>query len=337
MLPQLIHIHLPFSLPIVGSELVLYSYGLMMVVAFLATQWLATRLARSVGIDPEVFVNVALIALISGVVGSRLSHVLENLADYTRPELSPWNNFLNMVNIRSGGLTFYGGVILAAPVVSAYVIWKKVSLRVTMDIVAPCLMLGLALGRVGCFLNGCCYGAGATLPWAVRFPYDSSAYVEQFYDLNGQPLNHEVPSPLLTPTPRGGVRLLKPDEIKASAELTALAQRERSNPVHPAQLYSTVNALMITAILLAYFTLPHISGRGFALMLMLEGPTRYLLEMLRVEPPVLGPMSLSMVLGVVLFVVGVVLWFAFSKPPGERKGFTMTPPPRHAPAPSSPV
>jgi len=320
MLPQIVHLHLPFNLPVFGHEFVLYSYGLMMVLAFLATQWLAARLARSKGIDPEIFVNVALIALISGVVGSRLSHVLENLSDYTRPDLTVWQNLGNMINIRSGGLTFYGGLILAAPIVSAYILWKRVPLRVGMDIVAPCLVLGLAIGRVGCFLNGCCYGAGTTLPWAVQFPFDSSAYVEQFYASNGEQLNHEVPPQLLAETPRG-VRLLKPEEIKGKPELEALAAKEKSNPVHPAQLYSTFNALLIMAILLAYFTIPHAPGRVFAMMLMLEGPTRYLLEMLRVEPPVLGPMSLSMVIGLILFAIGVVLWFAF----GTSREWRMTP------------
>lgn len=312
MFPQIIHLHLPFKLPIIGSELVLHSYGLMMVLAFLATQWLAARLARSKGIDPEIFVNTALIALLSGVVGSRLSHVLENLSEYTRPDRNVWQNLGNMINIGSGGLTFYGGFILAAPIVSAYVIWRKVPLRVAMDIVAPCLMLGLGIGRVGCFLNGCCYGAGATLPWAVRFPYESSAYVEQAYDTNGERLNHEVPAPLLTETPHG-VRLRKLDEIKGNPDLVALAANEKSNPVHPAQLYSTLNAFLLTVMLLAYFTLPHASGRVFALMLMLEGPTRFLLEMLRVEPPVVGHMSLSMVIGLALFAIGVVLWITFGR------------------------
>jgi phosphatidylglycerol:prolipoprotein diacylglycerol transferase len=308
MLPQVFHLHLPFKLPLIGSEFILYSYGLMMVIAFLATQWLAARLARSRGIDPEIFVNATLLALIAGVVGSRMSHIFENLSDYTRPELSAWENFINMVNIRSGGLTFYGGLILATPVVAGYTMLRKVPLRVAMDIAAPCIVLGLAIGRVGCFLNGCCYGAGTTLPWAVRFPYDSSAYVEQFYGSNGERLDHDVPRELLAATPRG-VRLLKREDFKNDPALVALAAKEKSNPVHPAQLYSTFNALLITAILLCYFTIPHTAGRVFALMLILEGPTRFLLEMLRVEPPVLGQMSLSMVIGLVLFVIGILLWF----------------------------
>ena len=101
MYPTIFHIPL-LHIPI-------YGYGLMMVFAFLATQWLASKLAALRGLDPEIFVNVALIALVSGVIGSRASHVLENLKYYTDPHLGVWNNFVNMINIRSGGLTFYGG------------------------------------------------------------------------------------------------------------------------------------------------------------------------------------------------------------------------------------
>ena len=157
-----------FHIPILNIPI--YGYGLMMVFAFLATQWLASKLAKTRGLDPEIFVNVALIALVAGVIGSRTSHVLENLAYYTNPHNSARENFINMINIRSGGLTFYGGLILGAPVVLGYLIYRKVPVRLAIDILAPCVTLGLAIGRIGCFLNGCCYGAPANVPWAVHTP-----------------------------------------------------------------------------------------------------------------------------------------------------------------------
>jgi phosphatidylglycerol:prolipoprotein diacylglycerol transferase len=306
-----------FHLPIVGIPI--YGYGLMMVFAFLATQWTASKLAKIKGIDPEIFVNVALFALVSGVIGSRISHVLENLGYYTNPQLTAWQNFLDMINIRSGGLTFYGGLILAAPVVLAYLLYRKVPARLSMDICAPCITLGLAIGRVGCFLNGCCYGAPTTLPWAVEFPYSSiGAYADAVDEGKINP-----PIELRIPTGGDHFRLVSNDELQQGFALTgdpqqpkyylapnakAVAATQHSQAVHPAQLYSTLTSLLMTALLLCYFFTPHTGGRVLALMLMLEGPSRFLLEMLRVEPPVLGPMSLSMVIGLILFVVGVVLW-----------------------------
>jgi phosphatidylglycerol:prolipoprotein diacylglycerol transferase len=297
-----------FNLPVIHMPI--YAYGLMMVAAFLACQWLSSRLAIRFGIDPEIFVNVTLFALVSGVIGSRLSHVLENTDVYFNPKNSAWDNFVNIINIRSGGLTFYGGLILASPVVLGYLMYRKVPARLAMDITAPCITLGLAIGRIGCFLNGCCYGADTTLPWGLSFPYYSNAYIDQFnHAVPGETLHHTIPPELLA-IDRDTVRLRTPAEVQSSPHLKALAAAERSNRVHPAQLYSTITSLLITALCLAYLTMPHAGGRVFALMLITEGPTRFLLEMLRVEPPVFGRMSLSMVIGAVLFAIGVVLWIA---------------------------
>src|SRR5687767_9622591 len=171
MLPEL------FRIP--GLDVPVYGYGLMMVIGFLLGVEVAKFLARRTGFDPETFVNVGLIALVAGVVGARLSHILENWSEFTASP-SLWENLKHMANIRSGGLTFYGGLLLATPMCLLYGVYKKVPLRVGMDIIAPCVMVGLAFGRIGCFLNGCCYGAQSHVPWAVTFPYHSNAYVDQW-------------------------------------------------------------------------------------------------------------------------------------------------------------
>src|SRR5688572_25724226 len=103
-----------FRIPLI--DVPLYGYGLMMVIGFLAAVQLAKFLARRCGLDPEAFVNAGLLALVSGVVGARLSHVLENLGEYTGPSRSFMANLWDAINIRSGGLTFYGGLLLATPV-----------------------------------------------------------------------------------------------------------------------------------------------------------------------------------------------------------------------------
>ncbi len=321
-----------FDLPFVHVPI--YGYGLMMVFAFLGCQWLAARLARQRGLDPEVFVNATLIALVAGVVGSRLSHVLENLRDYTRPGLGFWTNAWNMVNIRSGGLTLYGGLILAAPLVLWYFVAKRVPARVALDVAAPCIALGIAVGRLGCFLNGCCYGADTSLPWGVTFPYGSNAYVDQFTGSTGTHLHAPPPPQLLTPDGFGSAHLVSPDQAKADPALRPIAAATRSNPVHPTQLYSTINSTLIMLLVLTYIAGPHPGGRGLALLLILEGPTRFLLELLRVEPPVLGPMSLSMVLGIGLFAGGVLLWSFLGRGDGagvdRQTGFGVVPAPSMA-------
>jgi phosphatidylglycerol---prolipoprotein diacylglyceryl transferase len=322
MLQELFRIPLPGSLP----DLPIWSFGLMLVIGFLAALQLGKYLARRCGIDPELFVNAGLIGLVAGVVGARLSHVLENIGDYTTltATRSAWDNLLDAINIRSGGLTYYGGFLLAFPILVWYALKNRIPVRIGMDVIAPCLMIGLAFGRIGCFLNGCCYGAECSLPWAVSFPYQSLPYQDEFAS------GRIVPPPeLLQPIPSGRTRLVTRDELKRGEVVVngatgatepiapsarALAAQQHSSPLHPAQLYSALTAFLIAGITLCYVTLPHAPGRAFALMIMLEGVTRFVLEMLRTEPAVWGtPLSLSMWLGLGLVAGGAALWVVFGR------------------------
>lgn len=295
-----------FRIPFLNIPI--YSYGLMMVIGFLTAIQLARYLAGRCGLDGEQFVNAGLLALVTGIAGARLSHVLENIDQFTRitPTRGVLDNLYDAVNMRSGGLTYYGGFLLAFPSLVLFAIKKKIPLRLGMDIVAPCIVIGLGFGRIGCFLNGCCYGDQCDLPWAVQFPYQSLAYQEEFYrgDIT-------APRELLSPLADGDYRLLSRQEIPRGSELSRLESKQHSLPLHPAQLYSAFTAFFIAGIVLCFFTIPHAPGRGFAMMLFLEGTTRYILELLRVEPAVFGPFSLSMIIGLALAVLGIILWFVF--------------------------
>lgn len=334
-----------FHIPYFGMPV--YGYGVMLVVGLVAGMYLAQYLARRSRFDPELFANAAILALITGVAGARLSHVLENLGQYTNPQNSFWQNLFNAINIREGGLTYYGGFLLATPSLILYAIWKKIPVRQGMDIIAPCLMIGLAFGRIGCFFNGCCYGAESNVPWAVEFPYGSDAYVTQF-DQNM--LQQAVPKALIRPDnsrlidymddhrlealqePMNPAQfreldvagsLRRSENVLKDPELKAAAAGLHANPVHPAEIYSSVVAFAIAAFLLCYFTLPHTPGRVFAAMMMIEGVFRYMLEMVRVEPAVAGqgtkyfpslpPQSYSMCMSFFLVIGGIILWFAFGR------------------------
>jgi len=287
----------------------IYGYGLMLVVGFLVATQLAMMLCRHSAIDPEVMMTAMLIMLATGVAGARISHILENIHEFTKGTFA--ENVRNMLDIRSGGLTYYGGFLLATPCAIWYGVVKKVPIKRGMDIIAPCLMIGLAFGRIGCFLNGCCYGAECNLPWAVSFPYYSNAYIDEFY---AHKLQTPVPPSLLVPTRDGGEKLLEPVLMADDAALRSDAASVGSNYLHPTQLYSAFTAFLLAAMLYAYYTLPHPPGRVFALMLIFEGATRFLLEMIRVEPAVYGPLSLSMWIGLLLVGGGMLMWLLTSGP-----------------------
>ncbi len=296
-----------FRLHLFGREIPIFGYGLMLVIGFFTAIELAKFLARRSGMNPDLFVNAGLIALVAGIAGARLSHVLEHLGEFTRADRSLGQNLWAAINLSSGGLTYYGGFLLAFPATVAYGMWKKAPIRLGMDIIAPCLMVGLGFGRIGCFLNGCCYGAECALPWAVTYPYGSIPYDEQYAD--GR-LKSAPPMGLWAD---GNGRLVSRSSAGADPRRAALAAGQRSNAVHPVQLYSTLTAWLIAAFLVAWFTLPHVPGRIFAGMMMLEGSTRFLLEMLRVEPTVVGKMSYSMGVGLLLMIGGAGLWWGLGR------------------------
>ncbi|HEX8341657.1 MAG TPA: prolipoprotein diacylglyceryl transferase family protein [Tepidisphaeraceae bacterium] len=309
-----------FKIPFVNFTL--HSYGLLLVIGLLLAMQLAKFLARRSGIDGELFVTAGILALVSGLIGARIVYVLQNFHEFTGGSFV--DNVLSAINLTSGGLVYYGGFLLATPTLIVWGLLRKIPILRGMDIIAPCLMIGLALGRVGCFLNGCCWGEVAEVrsPVGVTFPYQSGPYLEHVHD------------GVLTPNLRlyridpvtGRGRPVTAKEAAADPALAPIAAGERSLRVLNTQLISTITALLIAAVTTAYFSLYGMPGRGFALMMVLEGITRTLIEGLRVEPAVLGPLTLSMCIGLAVSATGLVMWFAVKhlrdlRGFGERPGY----------------
>ncbi|MCX5710759.1 MAG: prolipoprotein diacylglyceryl transferase [Candidatus Omnitrophica bacterium] len=129
----------------------IYSYGLMLVAAFSVGTFFAAREAKRQGISPELIFNLTFIVFISGIIGSRLFFVVENLDTYIKKPLE-------IIMLQHGGLSWFGGLILGSTSGIVYLRIKKAPVLKTLDILAPYIALAQAVGRVGCFLNGCCGG-----------------------------------------------------------------------------------------------------------------------------------------------------------------------------------
>lgn len=165
------------------------SYGFLLMLGFLSGIWLACRRAMRVKADPDVVLNIGLISLLAGVAGARAYFVIHYWDTQFANQPSP---LMAIFAINKGGLEFWGGPLLAIPCAMFY-LWKtKRSIRWYLDIMAPSLMWGLAFGRMGCFLNGCCWGGVCVdpndpqhkkpgLPWAITFPYGSPAMTQQYW------------------------------------------------------------------------------------------------------------------------------------------------------------
>ena len=147
----------------IGS-ITVYSYGFMLALGVGVSLILIMRKARKEGIDEEAVLDLTIITVLSGLIGARLFYVFFYDWEYYR--LNP----LQILDFRNEGLVWYGAFILGAAAALLYVRIKRLSFWRTFDLFAPYLALGYAFGRIGCFLNGCCFGTPTDLPWGVVFP-----------------------------------------------------------------------------------------------------------------------------------------------------------------------
>jgi phosphatidylglycerol:prolipoprotein diacylglycerol transferase len=146
-------------------------YGVMMALAFLAGLWTATRRARLVNVSGEIIADVTMWLMAGSIVGARFVYV----TTYWKQEFAG-GPFSEVFMIQHGGLVYYGGLIGATLAGIVYLAWKKLPVWKMADIFAPSIALGSVFGRIGCLLNGCCYGRTCDLPWAIHFPADHETH-----------------------------------------------------------------------------------------------------------------------------------------------------------------
>ena len=148
----------------VGSFAV-HSYGVMMAIAFIAGLWTASRRGLRSGIPAEKILDIGPWLIIGTIVGARILHVVT----YWNEEFAG-REFWEVFAVWKGGLVFYGGLIGAT--LAGYIYARKNHIPVwkLADVLAPSIALGYVFGRIGCFLNGCCFGSACSLPWAVSYP-----------------------------------------------------------------------------------------------------------------------------------------------------------------------
>jgi phosphatidylglycerol:prolipoprotein diacylglycerol transferase len=256
----------------------IHCYGLMLAIGFYSAWWLAARRAKAEGIHPDLIGNLVLISILAGIVGSRLLW----FALFRKPDHSVWVLF----EIWEGGLVFYGGLIAA--LIAGYIYLRAAHAEVWQlaDIVAPSVALGQACGRIGCFLNGCCYGglATAAFPLAVRFP--------GFLDTHGEP---------------GGSAVF----VDHASHFPTLVAPPASLPIHPTQLYEALSLLAVTLLLVAATPHKRRHGQVLALLCILNALPRIGVELVRrdVARPSTWP-SAGMIggLGVLAFGLALLLW-----------------------------
>lgn len=217
----------------------IYSYGVMLALAFIVGIFLAMQEAKKEGEDPGRILDLSLYVILGAIIGGRLGYILLYLDYYLK-------NPLKILYFRQGGLSFFGGFLIAYILCWWYVKISKISFWKYADIVTPSIAIGLVIGRIGCFLNGCCYGL-ISEKYGLKFPA-----------LNMPPVY---------------LQQLK-DGLIASGSFSTL-------PVIPTQLYSSLYNLLIFFILLWIRRHKKYDGYVFLSFLILYSISRFTIEFFR--------------------------------------------------------
>lgn len=160
-----------------GRGLPIRGYGATVLVGIVAGVGLTVWRGRRLGIDPDLILTLGLWGFVPGIIGARLFYVIEYWPEFQRATLG--QTLLEIVNLTKGGLVVYGAFLAGLLGFFVFLRREKLPVGAMLDLVVPGMLLGLALGRVGCFMHGCCFGGVCDLPWAVRFPADSPPYLRQ--------------------------------------------------------------------------------------------------------------------------------------------------------------
>jgi phosphatidylglycerol---prolipoprotein diacylglyceryl transferase len=150
------------------GPLTLTWYGVMVALGFLAGLWTASRRGPREGISADRIMDLGPWLIIGAVAGARILYVIS----YWQKDFAG-RSFMEVFAVWRGGLVYYGGLIGAILATLIYVQLKKLPRWKLADALAPSIALGHVFGRIGCLLNGCCYGQKCSLPWAIVFPPDA--------------------------------------------------------------------------------------------------------------------------------------------------------------------
>ncbi|HET7153626.1 MAG TPA: prolipoprotein diacylglyceryl transferase, partial [Candidatus Kapabacteria bacterium] len=253
----------------------IYSYGLMMGIAFIVANVLLTKELIRRKMDANMGATITLLALIGGLAGAKLFYLFENMDEFDR-------GFVHAV-FSPAGLTFYGGLIVAIILILVYLRFKKVSFLRIADTVAPALILAYGIGRIGCQLAGDGdYGIPTHLPWGMTYAQGTakpSIELQEYFQKHPEEDSvYHYTEYKIIPVGRD--------------EFGYITKFDETVHVHPTPLYETLYSVII--FLFLWYKRKNWDndiGKLFAVYLILSGGARFFIEFLRLNPLYL---SLSM-------------------------------------------
>ena len=251
------------------GPLTIYSYGMMLAIGFIVASYFFTKELKRKGIDHNLGGNVTLFAVIFGIIGSKIHYLIEHWDKFT---LEPGIAF------SPGGLTFYGGLILAFLFNYWYVKYKqRVDVLKVMDAISPALILGYGIARIGCHLAGDGdYGLPTSLPWGTI--YSRGTYPPSIAFLQLPDVAQHYP---------GGI---VPD----------------TTPLHPTPIYEFLASLLIFLFLWRFRRRSAPDGMLFMIYLTAAALERFLIEFIRISPRMFIGLTEAQLISAILGALGVL-------------------------------
>jgi len=250
-----------------------YSYGLMLGIGFIVASYLLTLELKRKQLDPNMGSTITLLAVVFGIMGSKLLYLIEEWEYFVRDPFG--------MAFSPGGLTWYGGFFLATLAIWIYIRRKRIPFLRICDAIAPGLLLGYGIARIGCHLAGDGdYGFPTSLPWGAVYAkgtYPPSVAFRDFPDI----------------VAKYGVNGVVPDSI----------------PVHPTPIYEFLLAAALFFLLWKLRKKGYPDGKLFMVYLIFAGAERFVVEFLRLNPRILFGLSEAQLISAVLILFGLgALW-----------------------------
>lgn len=257
------------------GPITLYSYGLMLALGFITASMIMSNEYKRRELPKDLAGNITLIALISGVVGAKLLYVLEH-----------WRHFLADPSLMfsPGGLSYFGGFLLATASIAWYAKKKNLSFLLIADATVPGLMIGYGIARLGChFAGDGDYGFPTTLPWGTDYSGGTMPPSEAFR--NFPEITSQFPNGIVPDT----------------------------TPCHPTPVYELIICALFFAVLWKFRTRVNMRGGLFMIYLVLAGIERFVIEFLRINPRVFAGLTQYQLLAAGLVIAGITGWWLLSR------------------------
>ena len=270
----------------------IYSYGLMLATGFLVANYFLSAELKRRALDPHLAGQITVLALVGGVVGAKVLFLFEN-----------WDAFVAApmrMAFSPSGLTFYGGFLTATAAIALYLRKRKLAFLRIADTVAPGLLLGYGVARLGCHFSGDGdYGIPTSLPWGAIYAngtFKPARALADYFSRNPDAAKEWNYSELAT-------------QVVGRDQFGTITQFDLTVTLHPTPVYEFLLCGLLFLVLWRFRTRIQLQGRIFMLYLVFAGLERFLVELIRLNPRIVLGLSQAQLIAIALIAVGAAGWF----------------------------